>query len=303
MSPPVITISLPKGLCVPGEQVSGILNVNVELAKEKGVEELKVSLRGEINTWVTTSDGNNDTTHRDTERLLEMTCTLWKEGDPVPSHTSGIASFPFTFEIPNRELPPSFYGGRYDNGGAVIYYVHAVGVRQKWYKINIRVDEIFPFIPFDTSPAAFYPVPSWNSEWGVHQNSDKVRKGLFSHSGLVNAAIILPTMPTIPLFKPIPIKIKVTCRSKPLPISAADDPASFEFPRNPKVSDVDLTLHQRVKVKQKFATQVIEDDLGLQAGFGLPENVRERDKWGKNVEVAISLPSWTINKEDPKKGY
>ena len=114
-------------------------------------------------------------------------------------------------------------------------------------------------------------------------------------------------MVSLPLFKPIPIRIKVTCRSKPLPLSAANDPKSFEFPRNPKVTDIDFTLRTRLRLSYRrgltSVTRVIEDDMGLQAGFGLPNNVGERDTWGKNIEVVISPPTWSIDKEDPKKGF
>ena len=48
----VITISIAKELRVPGQEVSGIVDVNVELAKERGVEEMTLSLRGEVNAYV-----------------------------------------------------------------------------------------------------------------------------------------------------------------------------------------------------------------------------------------------------------
>ncbi|KIJ47894.1 hypothetical protein M422DRAFT_248482 [Sphaerobolus stellatus SS14] len=307
MAPPVISISLPKGLRVPGERVSGILNLNIELAKEKGVDEVTVSLRGEIKTWVTTGNSGNDTnrtTERDKETLFQMTCSLWREGETIPSQEAGIASFPFAFSIPDGNLPPSFYGGTRENGGAVVYYVHAVGRRRKWYKRNIHVDEIFPCIPSDTGPSVLYSLPSWNGGWDMHQNSEKVKKGIFSHSGLVTAAIILPSMPSIPLFKPIPINLKVTCRSKSLPLSAANNPRSFEYPRNPKVSDIDFILYSRLTIKHSTqVTRVIEEEIGHQAGFGLPDGVRERDTRGKHVDIAISPPVWTIDKGDPNKGY
>jgi len=88
-------------------------------------------------------------------------------------------------------MPPSYYGGTKDDGASVVYYVHAVGVRKQWYKRNIRVNEIFPFIPFDRTIAPTYSLPSWAGEWSTTRVIDKVRKGLFSHSGLVTVEVYL----------------------------------------------------------------------------------------------------------------
>jgi hypothetical protein len=52
---PVITISIPPGLRVPGEQVAGLLDFNVGLAEEKGVEEVKLSLKGVLTTYASTN--------------------------------------------------------------------------------------------------------------------------------------------------------------------------------------------------------------------------------------------------------
>ena len=44
----LISISLPKGLRKPGDHVSGILDLNVNLAAEKEVELVSVSFRGQV---------------------------------------------------------------------------------------------------------------------------------------------------------------------------------------------------------------------------------------------------------------
>lgn len=51
----VISISLPRGLRVPGAQIAGLLDLNVALAQEKNVEMVKLSLKGCLTTYVTSA--------------------------------------------------------------------------------------------------------------------------------------------------------------------------------------------------------------------------------------------------------
>lgn len=108
---------------------------------------------------------------------------------PLPPHTSGVASLPFAFTLPNLNLPPSFHGGTSADGASVQYFVHAEGVRKQWYKFNIRLNAVFPFLSFDPSPAPGYPLPNWPYNWTTRPKVEKVRKGLFAHSGLATVEV------------------------------------------------------------------------------------------------------------------
>jgi hypothetical protein len=77
--------------------------------------------------------------------------------------------------------------------------------------------------------------------------------------------------------------------------SAANDPDKFEFPRNPALHEVELTLRQNAHVvvgKHKGDT---EEDIGLVGGFGEPKDKTLRETWGKHVNVAVGEPSWAAD--------
>jgi len=302
----VISISLPRGLRVPGAQIAGLLDLNVALAQEKNVEMVKLSLKGCLTTWVTVR-GNNSSTKYTTRQAVfpDQTTVIWTPGMPLPPHTSGVASLPFAFTLPNANLPPSFHGGTSADGASVQYFVHAEGVRKQWYKFNIRLNAVFPFLSFDPSPAPGYPLPNWPYNWTTRPKVEKVRKGLFAHSGVATVEFIFPAMDCIPLFRPIPVRIRVVCRSKPLPISAANQPEAFDFPRNPKLSEIDLNLYLEsyIRSSKTSAKRKVKNDLGLQAGFGRPDKVTDRAAWGKEVISNAFPPRWNIEERNPEKGY
>src|SRR5882724_5591020 len=100
----------------------------------------------------------------------------------------------------------------------------------------------------------------------------------------------MPKLPVIPLFRPIPIRLRIICTSKPLPRSAADNPDKFEFPRNPKQTDIDLMLRQVCIVTVRGHRRQCTDTLGLQAGFGLPDDVNIRATWGNQIQTSMSAP-------------
>jgi len=51
-----------------------------------------------------------------------------------------------------------------------------------------------------------------------------------------------------------------------------------------------------------YVKRAIESDLGLQAGFGTPEDVNQRGVWGRNIKLETVPPKWEVSQEDPNKG-
>jgi len=74
----------------------------------------------------------------------------------------------------------------------VRYLINAHAVRKKWYNFDVRLNEIFPVLPYDRTPVAVLPLPIWLGNWRMHQHTEKVRKGLFSSSGQVTAQVREP---------------------------------------------------------------------------------------------------------------
>ena len=112
----------------------------------------------------------------------------------------------------------------------------------------------------------------------------------------------MPKLAVIPLFRPIPVRLRIICTSKPLPRSATDNPDKFEFPRNPKLADVDLTLRQVCNVTARCHRRQCTDYLGLQAGFGLPDDKGLRATWGNQIQTSVTPPRWVVDANDDAKG-
>ncbi|KAF8574463.1 hypothetical protein K439DRAFT_1642183 [Ramaria rubella] len=301
---PVITISCPRGLRTSGDVITGVLDLHLALAEEKEVTAITLTLRGEITTQITVYQGNGEsTTLQDKVSLFTQKQVIWEPGWAVPPHSSGIASFPFSFTMPTMYLPPSFHSGTHATGGSVRYYIHGVATRKSWYKQNFRVDRAFPFLPVDTSPAPLPSLHQWAGEWQTFSTSKKMRRGIVSHHGLAVAEISMPKLAAIPLFQPIPIRIRIVCTSKPFPRSASNQADTFEFPRCPKVTDIDLNLRQTCNVVVGNDHRKCTDQLGLQAGFGLPDERHLRDTWGNQVQRSNTSPHWVADETDADRGF
>ncbi|KIJ47887.1 hypothetical protein M422DRAFT_778016 [Sphaerobolus stellatus SS14] len=310
----VISISLPKGIRTPGERLQGTVDLDINLIKEKKVESVSLALRGELKVWWSLHNGNGvyNVTREKYPIFQEQTFTLWQKGNAFPSARDGIARIPFDCIIPNGDFPPSIETGSPDTGAKVHYSLRAIGSRTGWFKQNIKVHYVFPFLPFDISASPSYslsPVPSYSLsrgryDWKSYAVAENVRKGLLGSSGQIRAELILPDIPQIPLFRIIPIRLRIRSRSKQLPHSMANNPTAFDFPRNPKLSEMQLMFKRFATVSTSTgAKRTVEDDLGLQAGFGTPTDYAQGQNWGKDVEVSTVPPFWTLDESDPQFGY
>jgi hypothetical protein len=105
-------------------------------------------------------------------------------------------------------------------------------------------------------------------------------------------------MHALPLFKPIPILITVTCKSKLLSESeAASDPTTFKFPRNPQVNDLEIALCLHSKIRAGIHRRTRED---------LYDLLTREGKTGHGTPAVVNFsstdPVWELDGMKPGKG-
>ncbi|KIJ47898.1 hypothetical protein M422DRAFT_248486 [Sphaerobolus stellatus SS14] len=197
--------------------------------------------------------------------------------------------------MPQMNLPPSFQAGTGRTGGSIQYYLHVVGVRKPWYKVNIRINQAFPFLPVDRSlppPAE----PNVADEWEAYTSSAEIKKGFMSSKGVgyVTSEFYLPKMARIPLFRGIPIRLRFICASKSLPSSSSKSVDQFDFPRIPVRASIELTLREKCMVTAQGYNEDCKVVLDSQGSFGTslrPDQVRSK----------ITEPHWVEDEEE--KGH
>jgi len=300
MSDQLVAINCSRDLRFEGSEVSGTVNLDTTLAREKEISAIKVSLKGWIHTWVQVSTGQSTYKARDNEPLFKFEATIWTPETAIPDQQYRTITLPFRFVLPKgaSSLPPSFHSGNWTKGGRIQYYVHVVAEKPAWYKRNTRVNAPFPFLPLDRSSAPTLRFDDWSGPWTNMEKSVDVRQNalkIFGGQGSVDATINLPRVDSLPLFTRIPCQIKVICSSKPMSSSSSTDPSSFTFPRNPKMTDIQLELNQRVRVKAKIHHRSFNESFGLLGGFGTMENLA-------NIRTETTEPVWVPDEEKPDKG-
>ena len=148
-----------------------------------------------VQTGSTSSGTRHERTYRESIRLFTLEQVLWVPSSPLPPHSSGTATFPFSFTLPATDLPPSFHGGTTRTGGSVQYYLHAVAARKSWYQRNIRIDHVFPFLPFDRTAAPSFSLSNWLGEWQTFKAEKRIRRGIISRHALAQAEVTRSLLP------------------------------------------------------------------------------------------------------------
>jgi hypothetical protein len=112
----------------------------------------------------------------------------------------------------------------------------------------------------------------------------------------------LPEADALPICRPIPAQLDITCRSKPLPASSSDDPSKFQFPRLPNSADVTLELVRIATVRaggrkrvvttslQAFPVHVAKEINETSKPLWLPEyDEPDKGRWTENMSYATTL--------------
>jgi len=298
-----LTIDSTKDLRVEGSKLSGSVQLNPSLAKEKGATSVSVALKALVKTWIQVDTGQGSYRTIESQVLFKIEHVIWDTETSIPDHPYETISLPWSFTIPtvddrDENLPSSLHCGNSHHGGKIQYYIHAVADRPGWYKRNTRVNAPFPFLPIDKTPAPTLQLDEWTGSWTKLQKSINVRSNalmVFGPSGSVDVSLQLPKVDSFPLFTRIPCRIKITCSSKQLPSTSSLDPNTFTFPRAPKMSDIELELSQHCRIRARGHRRTFNEKLGLLGGFGTLDHL-------ENILSERSEPVWDMDEEKEDKG-
>jgi hypothetical protein len=105
----------------------------------------------------------------------------------------------------------------------------------------------------------------------------------------------LPLVESLPLFTGIPIRILITCYSKPAPSSQSFNAASFTFPRIPNVSDIRLELFQSTRIIAGVHKQQCRQSYGYIGGFGCEDK-------SASITSETKDPVWIPDEHRADKG-
>jgi len=286
----LLVINCSKELRFEGSEVSGTVNLNVALAKEKEISAIKISLKGGVHTWEYVSTATGGYQINDQEPLFKFEETIWTPDTSIPDRQYNTISLPFKFTIPQgaSSLPPSMHSGNSLAGSRIQYYVHVVAEKPAWFKRNTRVNAPFPLLPLDRTTAPTLRFDNWSGPWSDTKKVVEVRQNalkLFGGQGSIDATIRLPQVESFPLFTRIPIQLHITCASKPLPSASSSDPSTFTFPRIPKINEIHLQLTQHHKIVVLKNRRSYNEKHGPLGGFGTIEK-------SDDIRVERTEPVW-----------
>ncbi|KAJ7869107.1 hypothetical protein B0H14DRAFT_3581729 [Mycena olivaceomarginata] len=305
-APQAVTLHFQNLVRVAGETIAGTVDLNIALAQEERIEELRIKFRGAITTRITTQNGQTRVTHRQTIPLVHSNQSLWTQGSAFPEAGSHVISFAFQFQLP-ANLPPSFHCEAHSRGGAISYSVEVVGDRPGIFRANRRTRRVFSVVP-----AAFQNqllvkeslMQGWLGSWKDVKRNDQLRQGIWGEYSRSYATLSLPDLASFPIATPIPFCLHIVTETKTL--DRTDRPEDKHgkplFPAPPTLSgQVKQELKRFSQVRVHNRIRHIEDRFDLQGIRGLGDVDRAARK--RAVEAVVDEPEWVPKDSNKSSGF
>ncbi|KZS88652.1 hypothetical protein SISNIDRAFT_489894 [Sistotremastrum niveocremeum HHB9708] len=294
-----ISLEYDRRLKKPGSIVRGVVKVNDQTVRQKGIEEVTIELIGRVKAAVVISSRDGDTVYKEQHVFLQRKLTLWRVSDLPPKENNSIRTLPFAFDLPldDPNMPPSYSCQAGKSAGSVGYFVKIIARKSAWYKFKLQIYAPFPFRPFDLNPPPALDL----ARTRYYKKETQMRKGImFGAQAKVTGFMKLPKATSLTPFQDIPVLIHIHCYSKPLPSSCSSDPSSFNFPLPPTTPDaLNLTLQCRITLHAKGKKQSHANDIRAVGGFG--DSVWNAGVALPKVERTIGQPRWTTDSPDDEK--
>ncbi|KAJ6521326.1 hypothetical protein B0H19DRAFT_1353128 [Mycena capillaripes] len=279
------TLHFPDIVRVAGEFLQGHVELNVPKAMEDKVENVRIKLRGSIVTYVLLCCVHPMSKYE----VLRIDQQIW---DNFNTQTGvQILVCPFQIQLPPN-LPPSFYYSHHARTVAISYSIEVVGARHGMFHANRRVRKIFSVVPAATAwelNASATLRQGWNGPWKPIANNRQLRKGIFGDYSEAKMELVLPDLPSLPMFTGIPFSFHVITKTKPV---HQDDLEDKLFPAPPtSPADIDLSIHL----------------LGNMRAHGLDEEFELKGSLGDkaavaNIRTTTDAPEWTPSPDHKDKG-
>ncbi|KZT38032.1 hypothetical protein SISSUDRAFT_1047624 [Sistotremastrum suecicum HHB10207 ss-3] len=294
-----ISLEYDRRLKKPGSIVRGIVKVNDQTVRQKGIEEVTIELIGRVKAAVVISTGDGDTVYNEQHIFLHRKSTLWRTSDVRPNENNGIRTLPFAFDLPANDpnLPPSYSCRAGKSAGSVGYFIKIVARNSAWYKFKLQIYAPFPFRPFDLNPPPALDLARTH----YFKKETQMRKGImFGAQAKVIGFMKLPRATLLTPFQEIPVLIHLQCYSKPLPSSCSSNPSSFDFPLPPTSPDaLSLTLQCCVTLHAKGRTHNHPNNICAVGGFG--DSVCNAGVALPKVQCMIGQPQWETDSPNDTK--
>ncbi|KAJ7603727.1 hypothetical protein B0H17DRAFT_1026531 [Mycena rosella] len=306
-TPQPITLNFQNFVRVAGETIEGSVDLNVALAQEDHIEQLRIKFRGAITTYVPenrNTEGQTRVTHTETVPLVHSDISLWTQGAAFPEAGSHVLVCPFRFQLPGN-LPPSFICSGSSRGGAVSYSLEVVGDRPGLFRANRRVRRIISVVPA-ASQIQLLATESlrhgWMGQWKDIKQDEKLRTGIWGDYSHAWATLSIPDLPSFPIATAIPFSFHVVTETKVMNRSERPEekPGKPLFPAPPtKSGQLTQVLHRETEIRVRGRTRHAEDTFDLQGIRSLRDI--ETVKQLRAVEAVVDEPEW-IPKDTKDRG-
>ncbi|KAJ7496759.1 hypothetical protein FB451DRAFT_1208704 [Mycena latifolia] len=300
-SPQPITLHFQDLVRVAGETIEGRVDLDVSLAQEDHIEQLRVKLRGSITTKITTQNGQTRITHTSNVPLIRSNISLWTQGTAFPEPGSHVLTCPFRFQLPEN-LPPSFHCSAHSSGGAISYSLEVVGDRPGLFRSNRRIRRLISVVPAASQSQLLAKeslTQGWMGQWRDIKQDDKLRTGIWGDYSHAHATLSIPDLRSFPIATPIPFSFHVVTETKVL--NRSDRPEDKHgkplFPAPPtRSSQLTQVLRRQTEIRARGRTRHVDNTFDLQ-GIRSLRNVETV----RAVEAVVDEPEW-IPKDGKDRG-
>ncbi|KAK7039593.1 arrestin-N domain-containing protein [Favolaschia claudopus] len=283
---------------VAGETITGSIDLNLRLAQEERIEKLRIKYRGVISTRITTQNGQQRITHRQTVPLIHSGEIFWETGSAFPLTATDVISFPFHFTLP-PDLPPSFHCDGHSRGGTISYALEVVGDRPGLFRSNRRLRRVFVVVPpaFENQMLVVEQLrQGWEGGWRDIKQNEQLRKGIWGEYSRAFVTLTIPDITSLPIGVPIPFNLQIMTETKTL--DRTDSPQDKHgkpiFPALPEWAKLEINLRRRTQIRVRNRMRTVEDEYDLK-GIRSPAHANKQP-----VDALVDEPEWVLKEGDDK---
>ncbi|KAJ3481968.1 hypothetical protein NLI96_g7293 [Meripilus lineatus] len=254
---------------VGGEMLNGEVELKFPQIIEDGVEEVHVKLRGRVQAQVGRYVGQSYILQTERIEIARETVSIWTKGSAWPSTGESVLRLPFQFLLPIDVQPSCKYVGACKDGD-VSYVIEAVGVRQGLLSRNRRVSRPFAVVPPDPAGLEIRKslLSGWSGPLKTVTKSDKMRRGVWGSYAESKIELVLPDLPTFPLFTKIPFTLRIITTTKEMKYDEKDEHKDV-FPEPPHTPQgVTFILRRKMKLRAQGWDDKGSETIGHLGGLG-----------------------------------
>ncbi|KAJ7032771.1 hypothetical protein C8F04DRAFT_1040146 [Mycena alexandri] len=297
-----LTLHFPEYVRVAGETLQGHVEINVPMALNDKVENVRIKVRGSIETRITETEhrpgGENETHYKtQTVQVLSADQQIWDHFSSPQG--AQILTCPFQIQLPPN-LPPSFHYSHHKGKVVISYALEVVGARHGIFHANRRIAKVFSVIPaasaWELNTHAVL-LQGWNGPWKSVVNSKEMRHGiLFGELSEAKIELVLPDIPSLPISTGIPFSFHVSTRTKPVHHHDLEGKHGKLFPAPPaSPADIEFQLTIQGKMSAHNAHEKIEENFDVKGSLGDKAAVSA-------VRTIVDEPEWSGGSNTKDKG-